>query len=173
MTESYDLYRMVFIIGAILAGLFLLISVLLFFVLKIPQVIGNLSGSTARKAIRKLREETANTAGKSKGESMTTDELSAEKRPKTRRPDRQKAQETVLLDDSNETTVLPTAEETTMLTPASETTVLASGGETAMLPQEPEAAGYAWQTPVSVQPFSGVFSVDYDITFIHTDEIIR
>ena len=48
---TYDIYRYIFIGGAVLAGLMLVLSIVLFIVLKIPSVIGDLSGSTAKKAI--------------------------------------------------------------------------------------------------------------------------
>ena len=53
---SYDQYNMVFMIGLVMAGVFLLLSVLLLFVLRIPAVIGYLSGSTERKAISATRK---------------------------------------------------------------------------------------------------------------------
>ena len=56
---SYDQYNMVFMIGLVMAGVFLLLSVLLLFVLRIPAVIGYLSGSTERKAISEIRKGNA------------------------------------------------------------------------------------------------------------------
>ncbi len=63
---TYEHYRMIFFAGAILAGLFLLAAAVLFFALKIPAVIGDLSGYTARKAIRQIRagNETGKTGRK-------------------------------------------------------------------------------------------------------------
>ena len=48
---TYEIYHWIFIGGAILAGLMLALTVLLFFRYRIPRVIGDLTGSTARKAI--------------------------------------------------------------------------------------------------------------------------
>ena len=56
---SYDQYNMVFMIGLVMAGVFLLLSVLLLFVLRIPAVIGYLSGSTERKAVSEIRKGNA------------------------------------------------------------------------------------------------------------------
>lgn len=56
MNLSYEQFNFIFYLGLALAVLFLVISVVLFFVLKIPAVIGNLTGSTARKAISEIRE---------------------------------------------------------------------------------------------------------------------
>ena len=52
---SYDQYHSIFIIGLIMAGVFLVVSAILFFVLRIPAVIGYLSGSTAKKAIEEIK----------------------------------------------------------------------------------------------------------------------
>ena len=61
---TYEIYRYIFIGGAALAGLMLLIAVILFFTLRIPAVIGDLSGSTARKAIEDIRNQNAVTGNK-------------------------------------------------------------------------------------------------------------
>ena len=54
---TYEMYRMIFqIAGGLSIGL-LVVSVILFFVLKIPRVIGDLSGRTARKAIEDIRKQ--------------------------------------------------------------------------------------------------------------------
>ena len=55
---SYDQYNMIFMIGLVLAGLFLVLSAVLFFVLRIPAVIGYLSGSTAKKEIAEIESGT-------------------------------------------------------------------------------------------------------------------
>ena len=54
---SYEIYRYIFIGAAILCGVMLAVSVFLFFFLKIPKVIGDLTGSTARKAIEEIRQQ--------------------------------------------------------------------------------------------------------------------
>ena len=46
---TYELYRYIFIGGAVLAGIMLVASVLIFFLLKIPHVLGDLTGRNARK----------------------------------------------------------------------------------------------------------------------------
>ena len=53
-------YENLFILSRVLLGvgaLFLVISIVLFFKLNIPEVVGYLSGHTAQKAIRKIRED--------------------------------------------------------------------------------------------------------------------
>ena len=49
--ERYTLYRSIFLYCGIAALVFLAIAIILFFVLKIPQVFGELTGRTARKAV--------------------------------------------------------------------------------------------------------------------------
>ena len=55
MDLTYDQYMLVFYVGIIAAVLFLILAVVLLFVLKIPAVIGELSGSTQKKAIMEIR----------------------------------------------------------------------------------------------------------------------
>ncbi|WP_316608198.1 hypothetical protein [uncultured Ruminococcus sp.] len=52
---TYDQYNILFIAALVMAGVFLVIAVILFFALRIPAVIGDLSGATARKAIMDIR----------------------------------------------------------------------------------------------------------------------
>ena len=158
ITETYEFYHSIFIIGAILAGVFLLLAILLFFLLKIPQVIGILSGSTARKAIQKLREQNEHADDKVQGpgHNVTTGELGTGIGTRVRKISGAKRR----------------AAETVVLSGGDETTVLGSAGDTAQLSQPmgyvPAAAAAAPQ-PV----YAGNFSVEYEITLIHTAEIIR
>lgn len=57
---SYDQFNMIFIIGLVFAGLFLALSIVLFFVLKVPSVLGYLTGATERKAISEIRKGSMN-----------------------------------------------------------------------------------------------------------------
>lgn len=63
-----DIYNICFYGGLILAILLLITSVILFVVLKIPRVIGELSGRTARKGIEELKGGTKETSATSKKE---------------------------------------------------------------------------------------------------------
>lgn len=62
---TYDVYRYIFIGAAILAGLLFVLAVVLFFLLKIPKVVSDLSGATARKAIKQIREQNEASGDKS------------------------------------------------------------------------------------------------------------
>ena len=54
---SVEALELIALICFIIAGLFLVTAVILFFVLKIPAVVGNLTGSTAKKAIEEMRKQ--------------------------------------------------------------------------------------------------------------------
>ena len=62
---TYESYRMIFYIGSGAAALMLLISVILFFAFRIPSVIGDLTGSTAKKEIQNIREQNKSTGHRS------------------------------------------------------------------------------------------------------------
>lgn len=56
---SVELLQTVSMALYIVAGIFFVISVVLFFFLQIPQVVGNLTGRSARKGIENIRRENA------------------------------------------------------------------------------------------------------------------
>ncbi|MGN0389945.1 MAG: hypothetical protein ACI4L2_03955 [Wujia sp.] len=63
-----NVYKICFYGGLILAILFLIATIVLFVVLKIPKVIGDLTGSTARKTMKEMKEGTVTTGGVAKKE---------------------------------------------------------------------------------------------------------
>lgn len=161
---TYDIYRYIFIAGAVLAGVMLIISVLLFFILKIPHVLGDLTGRNARKAIESIRNQ---------------NELSGDKLYKTSQVNRERGKLTDKISPSGslmrdpsgllsggamatekiDTWKLPPeANETTVLDVANETNVLGiDTGETIVL-----------DTPTGTP----VFEIEYEITYIHTEDVI-
>ena len=172
---TYDIYRYIFFGGAGLAGLSLIIAVILFFVLKIPSVIGDLTGSTARKAIENIRNQNESSGDK-------TYKSSAVNRERGKLTDKITPTGTLiknptdLMGGAMATTKIGTqqltaeaqqAYETSLLedTGANETTVLNTGsaGETTVLEQTAMEQG---------ADNSNVFVIEYEITFIHTDEVI-
>ena len=52
---TYEMYRNIFIICSVSASVTGLVTILLFFLLRIPAVIGELTGVTARKGIEQIR----------------------------------------------------------------------------------------------------------------------
>ena len=136
---SYDIYRLIFIGAAIACGVMFLVSVILFIVFKIPNIIGNLTGHSAKKAIEDIKKQQNESyvingeANEShlNGKKKITEKIS------TARLDR--AEETTVLGNGNsrveETTILGNGnnrvEETTILgngnSRVEETTILGNG----------------------------------------------
>ncbi len=155
---TYDIYRYIFIGAAILCGIMFLLSVYFFIFFKIPSVIGDLTGANARKAIKNIREQ--NEASGNKGYRVSgfneargrlTDKISGSGRIVQRNAGQmagintEKISTAQLTSDSeNLTTVLDNSFH-------DETTVLHSPEETCE---------------------NASFEIEYEITFIHTDEII-
>jgi hypothetical protein len=141
----------------------LVASVLIFFLLKIPHVLGDLTGRNARKAIESIRNQ---------------NELSGDKLYKTSQVNRERGKLTDKISPSGSLMrdpsgilggamatekistqeLPPESNETTVLDVASETTVLsAEAGETTVL-----------DAPTEIP----VFQIEYEITYIHTEEVI-
>lgn len=186
---SYEIYNYIFYGGAILAGVMLVVTVILFFVYKIPTVIGDLTGANARKAIESIRnqnEDSSDTAYKTgqinherrkltekmsssgmlkkdlhrnvRSGDIATGKSTTQRLMQTSNKAKSKGfNETTIL-GANETTVLG-ANETTVLN-ANETTVL---NNTAVYPETPV---------INNNDVSALFQIEYEITFIHTNEII-
>ena len=177
---TYEIYRYIFLGGAILAGIMFAVSVLVFFLLKIPTVIGDLTGANARKAIENIRNQNESTGDKTYRSSQVnrergklTDKISPSGRlikdPShslhgAMGTEKISTQELHPEDVTNENTVLTGANETTVLTGE-----LAGGNETTVLSNENPANE---TTVLNAQTFSNAFVIEYEITYIHTDEII-
>lgn len=162
---SYEIYYNVFFIGGlVLAGIMFVASVLIFFLLNIPHVFGDLTGRNARKAIENIRNQNESSGDKlyktsqvNRERGKLTDKISPSG-SLMRDPSgilgggamaTEKISTQELPPESNETTVLEAASETTVLTSES--------GETTVL-----------DTPTEMP----VFQIEYEITYIHTEEVI-
>ena len=62
---TYEIYNYIFIGAAIASGVLLVVSAVLFFLLDIPKVIGDLSGSNAKKGIESIRKQNEASGDKS------------------------------------------------------------------------------------------------------------
>ena len=171
---SYEMYRYIFLGGLIACGVFFVIAAILFFVFKIPKVISDLTGRTARKAIENIRMHNEQTGDKTYQSSAVnlergklTDKISQSGRlvPRDATPFG-----TGVITEKISTMELESAGETDVLDqPVGETDVLAPvAGETDVL--APVAGETEVLAPVE-QPVQ-VFTVEYEITFIHTSEVI-
>lgn len=202
---TYETYRQIFFYGAIACGVMFLISVALFFWLRIPRVISDLTGRTARKAIKEIRKQNEqggemayqnnrrnNSSGKQKPqmaaasrEGTMTQKIATQILVEQAQSDATSvlaAEQTTLLGaDSGATTLLgqdPGA--TTLLnTDSNATTVLnADPGATTVLSADPGATTVLSQNPAEADdrntevPFNG-FEIEFERTFVHTNEIIE
>lgn len=190
---SYDICRYIFIGAAILGGVMLAVSVVLFFVLKIPKVIGDLSGATARKAIKNIREQNEASGDKiykasayNEARGRLTDKISHSGRvvqaqgvqgygghgtteiaPQYQTGDSGENQTTVL-GGVSETTVLGGINETTVLDAANQTTLL--NERTVDLDDPHTQIGITGQ--LAPAPMPELFEIEYEITYIHSNETI-
>lgn len=173
---TYDQYRNIYLIGLIFCILMLCIAIILFIALKIPKVVGDLSGATARKAIKDIKKQAESNKDNSQDDvnhqrGRLTDKISGSGRlikAETDRLGMRMATEKIgtqkLTVTSNETTVLNTGsslDETTVLSAESGVTVVLDGmNETTVL------------NPQMSQSSNNIFVIEYEITFVHTNEII-
>ncbi len=60
MDSLFQTYRLVSLISIIICIIFLIISFILFVRFNIPKIIGNITGFTAKRAVKRMREENKN-----------------------------------------------------------------------------------------------------------------
>ena len=157
------------VVSFILAGVFLLISIAIFFLFDIHRVIGDISGATARKAIENIRQQNEETGDKAYKPSRVNMERGkvTDKISKTGNIQKQSnplfvATGTSELKDSDIDLGAYQA------TPA-ETTVLDSAVETNSFDNQYASAE---TTVLSNNSQMVTFSVDYEIGFCGSSEII-
>lgn len=153
---TYETYHTVFLSAGILAIIFAVCSVLLFVLLKIPKVVGDLSGRTARKGIADIREQNVRTGDK-------RHKTSAVNLDRGRITDRitdsgniQRVGKTVNTGVMTQKINMPESEE---MTETSETTVLPT-------------AEYSETVVLDEIRMDDDFVIAEEICFIHTDETI-
>lgn len=151
---SYDTYNTIFIVAAILCGLMFVVSIILFFALKIPKVIGDLSGSTARKAIEDIRQQNADSGNK-------TYRSSAVNRERGKLTDKISQSGNLILNNSAS---IGGAMETEKI--GTQRLEENTAGETMLLDDGPGETEVLSETYVT-------FVVEHEITYIHTEEIIE
>ncbi len=153
---TYETYHTVFLSAGIFAIIFAVCSVLLFVLLKIPKVVGDLSGRTARKGIADIREQNVRTGDK-------RHKTSAVNLDRGRITDRitdsgniQRVGKTVNTGVMTQKIKMPESEE---MTETSETTVLPT-------------AEYSETVVLDEIRMDDDFAIEEEICFIHTDETI-
>lgn len=162
LERMINFYHTAFIIFLILAIIFAVISVILFFHFNIRGIFDMRTGRGARKTIQKMEEINAQTGKLRQDVVMHTPiMLNAEDRisaPPTE-PMKGGEQETELLAETQ-------AEETALLQGAEETTLLQGSEETTVLSAAPE------EQQSEQKKFSGAFKIEKEIMWIHTDEML-
>ncbi len=168
---TYEIYRYIFLGGAILAGIMFVVSVLVFIFLRIPTVIGDLTGANARKAIENIRNHNESTGDKTYRSSQVnrergklTDKITPSGRlikdPSLSLHGAMGTEKISTQQLDNQEAVRETTVLTGELTEGSETTVLIQNG-------------HANETTVlNAQTYKNEFVIEYELTFIHTDEVI-
>lgn len=192
---TYEIYRYISFGALALCLMAFALAVVLFFLFRIPKVISDLTGRTARKAIENIRLQNERTGDKTYQSSAVnlargkvTDKISKSGRLIRRAEtpfgtgtitEKISTQELVdtgatdVLGDSGATEVLGDAGATEVLGDAGATEVLSNAGATEVLSDagatevlSPAAA------PVYAAPQMPVFTLEYDMVFIHTNETI-
>ena len=174
---TYEVYRLIFIIAAILSAVMLVVTVLLFFLLNIRSAIGFLTGSAQRRGVEDIRSGAQRQ--KNQKRAPTTDRVS---RHNDRQESTAEREVTARLGNAQtppqETTVLPA--ETTVLsengTPMTTVLQAAPNCETTVLIPETDAepdhdSGTAFD-PVEGRP-DEEFRILEAITFVFSDEIVE
>lgn len=164
---TYDTYRYIFIGAAILCGIMFVVSILLFVLMRIPKVISDLSGATARKAIKAIREQ--NEASGDKGYKVSAFNEARGKLTDKISPSGNVIQQQQMQMGGVGTTKIGTQQ--LVDEAVNQTTVLdaVGAGETSVLS---ETMSLNETTVLSEAPVAPVFAIEYEITFIHTNEII-
>ena len=143
----------------IASGLVFLLSIALFFLLDIPKVVGELTGSTARKSIQKIQEHNKNNSGKLV---HSADPNSHVTKPGRVGVGTEKFSTKSLTSASNETTVLVNNETTVLVN--NETTVLKSNSnETTVLINNEVPAPATAQAEVASVPAQTVASANFEV----------
>ena len=190
--QKYAVYQHIALYCAIAAGVFLVLTIILFLVLKIPQVFGELTGRTARKAVQEMTENHPQSGRLQKRNVSPAKKKTSRKDKRTEKPEEQEAKRRSYHDlvGENDTPVslvshddMPTPavihpREKTSTEDLDQTTVLQSETETAVLGQNDlmettvlDAVRDSVPTgKLSVQPET--FKVLRSVVEIHTDEVI-
>lgn len=174
---TYESYRMVFYAAAIACGACFLVTALLFFLFRIPRIISDISGRTAKKGIQEIRERNelsgdkaykSSTVNRQRGK--VTDRIGADGRPIPAG----KAFSTGVTTEKISTEKLIGGQETEVLyTGGQETEVLNSfnGNETEILyAASGNETEVLYENSMENGNLAGFVIIEREITFIHTEE---
>ena len=171
---SVELLNTLSLAAYITAGVLFLVAIALFFLLNVPKLIGDISGSTAKKAIEAIRQQNENTGDKAYKPSPVnaargklTDKISPSGKLERRTSGMGIGAQTEKFDT---TELLEAAQATTLLSTGNETTVLnqSESGATTLLPDQ--EAGHAKDQKPTVP--AGV-TVEVEMGFTGSSELIE
>lgn len=171
---SVELLNTLSLVAYIVAGVLFLVGIALFFLLNVPKLIGDISGSTAKKAIEAIRQQNENTGDKvykpspvNAARGKITDRISPSGKLERRSSGLSIGAQTEKFDT---TELLQAAQATTLLSAGNETTVLnqSESGTTTLLSEQEagKAKGQKMSTPAGV-------TVDVEMGFIGSSELIE
>lgn len=163
MGDTIQTYYIISIGGYVVAGIFFLVAIFLFFFLDVARAIGILSGHTEKKEIEAIRERNEKMK---ENPQEDVGKLHRKRKIQTDKIDTKKLQMEAKADMYNETTLLSNENETTLL----------NSGDTSLL----EDAGYGqteqltdMASPAEMpQGMRGTIVIEEEIILIHTDEVI-
>jgi len=172
---TVELLQTFSLVSFIVAGVLLLVSVALFFLLDVPKLYGDVSGRTAKKAIEAIRQQNETTGNKAYKPSPVNAERGklTDRITQSGRLESQTAGLPVSVGTEKFATSMlaPQPNETTLLeAPANETTVLTSSfpsaGETTLLAQDINITAEPAVNEIE-------FTVDVEMGFAGSSEIIE
>lgn len=178
---TYDSLRSVFVYTGIASLVLAAVAVVLFFWLKIPEAYAYITGKARRRGIEQIiRGDSAQANAKKSGKAKSARSGQSAKKPvkQAREPVKTTAAAVVPANGGAETDLLET-EQTTLLAQSSEETSLLAADLTTVLAEEhgPEQTTLLsaqegtdeLTVPVPVQPFE----IEFEITYLHADPLIR
>lgn len=169
---TYEVYQYIFYGSLIMCIGMLILSVILFFLFKIPKIIGFLNGSTARKAIRTINEHTEQSMSQrlkqKKGKAYNEIDFSSSGKL-MKKANVSMDSDSPITEKFKTQSLIPYNNTTVLNQRNDETTVLSQVD----LSEETNAFDNIDETNIDDGLLSREFAVIYDITYISTDEIIQ
>lgn len=175
---SVELLQTLSLGAYILAGVFLAVTIALFFLLDVPKLVGFLTGSTAKRGIETIQHQNEGVRGVRRGPASHTGEKTHRRKtppkPETSlmsTPETEKLYTEQLAAQAQKTVLLSSAGETELLDefqPAGETTVLEKSpptGETTVLE--------GLTAPPDGQTADGEVAVEVELGFAESTELIE
>lgn len=175
---SVELIQTMSLAAFIIAGVLFLSAIALFFLFNIPKVFGEVSGSTARKAIENIRQQNEQTGNKAYRPSPVnaergkiTDRITPSGKLERRVGNAGVSVGTAKLQTAE--LEVPTDATTVLDSPTSETTVLenVTAGETTVLGPESLSGSENNDSPANLT--GEEFTVEYEIGYTGSSELIE